>query len=194
MLVIEPNIIGIDEAGRGCLAGPVVAAAVYFPTIVEIIGLNDSKKIKPVIRENLATQIKEKSFWSIGLSTVEEIESLNILQASLLAMQRAWEGLKNTLLPIIIDGNQIPKTLLNAQAIIKGDQKYACIAAASILAKTTRDLIMDQLSEIHPQYKFHQHKGYGTPLHLKCIDEFGPCIHHRKTFAPLNKICLPPEF
>lgn len=194
MLIVEPNIVGIDEAGRGCLAGPVVAAALYFPFLVEVNGLNDSKKLTATQRENLAIEIKEKSIWSIGVSTVEEIDSINILQASLLAMERAWLGLSNMVLPIMIDGNQVPKKILNGQAVIKGDQKHACIAAASILAKTTRDALMEQLHEVHPHYHFKQHKGYGTPLHLKSINEFGICVHHRKTFAPINKICLPLEF
>lgn len=198
MLIFEPNIIGIDEAGRGCLAGPVVAAAVYFPKLEEIIGLNDSKKLSPVKRKSLAIQIKDKSVWSIGLSTVEEIDSINILQASLLAMERAWENLNDMLLPIMIDGNHAPKKLFNVQTIVKGDQKHACIAAASILAKTTRDKIMEQLDELHPLYHFKQHKGYGTSIHLKSIAEFGICIHHRKSFAPVNAIhklqtCLPLE-
>ena len=192
-------IVGIDEAGRGPLAGSVFAAAVILNPDKTIDGLMDSKKLSEKKRDYLAERITEDALdWHIASASVEEIDSLNILQATMLAMTRAWQGISTVHARVLIDGNQVPKpmrvslpgNLLNGQtveAIIKGDDSVQAIAAASILAKTARDAELYALHELYPDYGFAQHKGYGTKLHLQKIDEFGPCPIHRQSFAPIKR-------
>ena len=177
------NIAGIDEVGRGPLAGPVVAAAVIFPFQVNIPGLNDSKKLSTKKREELFPKIQEISV-SYGVAIVNEkvIDKINILQAARLAMKQALETLKITPGLLLIDGNQKIDSTLNQWAIVKGDSRSLSIAAASVLAKVTRDRIMDDYHKLYPQYEFNRHKGYGTRLHRNLIQEHGPCPIHRNTF------------
>ena len=177
------NIAGIDEAGRGPLAGPVVAAAVIFPSQVNIQGLNDSKKLSTKKREELFPKIQEISV-SYGVAVVGQkvIDKINILQAARLAMKQAVETLKITPGLLLIDGNQKIDSTLNQWAIVKGDSRSLSIAAASVLAKVTRDRIMDDYHKLYPQYEFNRHKGYGTKLHRNLIQEHGPCPIHRNTF------------
>ena len=178
-----PVFCGIDEAGRGPLAGDVYAAAVILPPDIEIAGLNDSKKLSEARREDLAPIIKEKALaWSIASASVAEIEQLNILQAALLAMKRAVEGLSIQPAFAITDGNQKPPLEIPVDTIIHGDAKSASIAAASVLAKTARDAALRQLDEQYPQYGFAAHKGYGTKAHYAAIDEYGLCPAHRPSF------------
>jgi ribonuclease HII len=177
------NIAGIDEAGRGPLAGPVVAAAVIFPSQVNIQGLNDSKKLSTKKREELFPKIQEISV-SYGVAVVGQkvIDKINILQAARLAMKQAVETLKITPGLLLIDGNQKIDSTLNQWPIVKGDSRSLSIAAASVLAKVTRDRIMDDYHKLYPQYEFNRHKGYGTKLHRNLIQECGPCPIHRNTF------------
>lgn len=180
-------ICGVDEAGRGPLAGDVYAAAVIFDSSVEIEDVNDSKKLSEKKRERLFDEIREKSLsYCIATASVEEIDSLNILQATYLAMERAVNGLKIKPELVLIDGNRMPPLIVNGRTIIKGDAKSGSIAAASILAKVTRDRYMKEMAEKYPEYEFARHKGYGTKLHTEKILEYGPCEIHRKTF--LKKI------
>ncbi len=177
-------ICGIDEAGRGPLAGPVHAAAVILPVGLEIEGLNDSKKLSEKKREQLFDIICEKAVdYSIGVATEEEIDEINILNATFLAMHRAVEGLKTKPDYALIDGNQYPKIpFVTEETVVKGDAKSMSIAAASILAKVSRDRFMLLKAEEYPQYQFEKHKGYGTKLHYEMIKEFGPSPIHRMTF------------
>lgn len=181
---------GIDEAGRGPLAGPVFAAAVILDQNNKIHGLRDSKKLSAKKRDELALIIKDKAVaWCVASASVEEIDSINILQATMLAMTRAYQGLNIQAEIVLIDGNRVPSGINNvkAQAIVKGDDAHDCIAAASILAKTFRDNYCYDLHEQFPQYGFDQHKGYGTKLHLEMIQKHGPCSEHRTSFAPIKK-------
>lgn len=181
------NIAGVDEAGRGPLAGPVVAAAVILDSQNPIQGLADSKKLTAKQRERLAVLIKQKALsFSVAEASVEEIDNLNILQATLLAMQRAVNGLSLQPSEVLVDGNQLPKLTMPALAIVKGDTKIEAISAASILAKVTRDGIMTAFHEQYPQYAFHIHKGYGTQRHLAEINNFGCLVIHRKSFNPIK--------
>ena len=181
------SICGVDEAGRGPLAGPVFAAAVILPEDMIIEGVNDSKKLSEKKREKLFDEIKEKAVaYSIASASVEEIESMNILQATLLAMKRAVEGLSVKADFAMIDGNKIPDLTIPAEAIVKGDAKSESIAAASILAKVSRDRLIKQLASQYPEYGFEKHKGYGTELHREAILKYGPCEIHRMSF--LKKI------
>ncbi len=181
-------ICGVDEAGRGPLAGPVVAAAVILDAQRPIVGLADSKKLSAAKREALFALICERSLaFHIASASVEEIDTLNILQATMLAMQRAVVGLSATPTLVKIDGNRCPKLDLPAVAIIGGDACVDSISAASILAKVTRDRMLTQLHLAHPEYGFNQHMGYGTPQHLTALKEHGPCEHHRRSFAPVRK-------
>lgn len=190
MLEHISGIAGVDEAGRGPLAGPVVAAAVVIPDGFDINGLNDSKKLTPAKREGLERRIKEGAHWAIGLCEPIEIDQLNILQASLLAMTRAVDGLPVQPEEAWIDGNQIPKSLkLKARSVIKGDGKIAAIAAASILAKTFRDALMVQMAALYPEYGFDKNFGYPTPDHLSALKKHGPCPIHRRSFAPVRECC-----
>ncbi len=175
---------GVDEAGRGPLAGPVYAAAVILDPKRRVNGLADSKVLEPQRREVLAARIKERAIaWSIAFSTVEEIDRLNIFHASMLAMRRAVAGLAIPAQHALIDGNSCPPGLgCTAKAIVDGDAKEKCISAASILAKTARDAEMTALHDRYPQYGFDKHKGYGTPEHLQALGRIGPCEIHRKSF------------
>lgn len=183
-------VAGVDEAGRGPLAGDVYAAAVILDTSRPIDGLTDSKKLSEKKRDLLATEIKQKALaWCIASSSVEEIDTLNILQATMLAMTRAVQGLSVQPELVLIDGNRIPKQLqIPAKAIVKGDLTEPAISAASILAKTARDAALLQLHEQYPEYEFRQHKGYGTALHLAKLKEFGVSPVHRKSFAPVKML------
>ena len=178
-----PVFCGVDEAGRGPLAGDVYAAAVILPEGLEIPGLNDSKKLSEKRREELAPIIKEQAAaWCIASATVAEIEELNILQAALLAMQRAVAGLNIQPEFVITDGNQAPDLPMLVQTVIGGDAKSASIAAASVLAKTARDAALRELDAQYPQYDFAAHKGYGTKAHYEAIDQYGICPAHRPSF------------
>ncbi|HEY0858521.1 MAG TPA: ribonuclease HII [Albitalea sp.] len=181
-------VAGVDEAGRGPLAGPVVAAAVILDDLKRIRGLNDSKVLTPAVRDRLYDEIRAKALCcSIAEATVEEIDQLNILQATLLAMKRAVEGLRLKPAKVLIDGNQLPRLRVHAEAVIGGDARVKCISAASILAKVHRDRLCLQLHELHPQYGFHEHKGYSTPAHLAALKQHGACAIHRRSFAPVRE-------
>jgi len=182
-------VCGVDEAGRGPLAGPVVAAAVILDPARAIDGLRDSKKLSQARREALAVAIRDGSLgWAIGQASVDEIDQLNILQASLLAMRRAVEALP--VMPTLarVDGNQAPRLACGVELIIGGDATEACISAASILAKVERDRMMRALHSLHPEYGFDRHKGYGTALHLESLKRHGPCSEHRRSFAPVREV------
>lgn len=182
-------IAGVDEAGRGPLAGPVVAAAVILDELHPIKGLADSKTLTALRREKLFDEIRAKALCcSISQASVEEIEQLNILQATLLAMRRAVEGLR--LLPklVLVDGNRLPLLAIRAEAIVKGDARVPAISAASILAKVHRDRWCAEYDQQFPQYGFARHKGYGTAQHLAALREHGACPQHRKTFRPVTEL------
>jgi ribonuclease HII len=189
-----PGVAGVDEAGRGPLAGPVVAAAVVLPSYCDRTGIADSKKLDPERREALADRIRQDAYWSIAVVDAHEIDRLNILNATLFAMARALEGLNRKPERAIVDGNRIPPDLdLPCEAAVKGDAIYACVAAASILAKTERDRILRAYARLYPEYGFDRHFGYGTPEHLEAIALHGPCPIHRRSFHPIrqdNQLCL----
>jgi len=186
-LLRQGLIAGVDEAGRGPLAGPVVASAVILDPARPIAGLTDSKLISEKKRQALFHAIRERSLaWSVAESNVEEIDRLNILQATLLAMQRAIKGLNILPDAVLIDGNRLPGLTIPAMAVVKGDSKIQAISAASILAKVERDKIMNDYHEIYPDFSFHQHKGYGTKQHLLEIEKFGFVDIHRKSFQPIK--------
>lgn len=187
----EGRACGVDEAGRGPLAGPVVAAAVILDPLNPISGLNDSKKLSAKRRDALAVEIRAKALaWSVAEASVEEIDRINILQASLLAMRRAVEGLKIQPETALIDGNRCPQLACPAEAIVGGDGKVASIAAASILAKTVRDAGMLVLHAEYPMYGFDRHMGYPTALHLQALREHGPSPVHRRSYAPVAQLSL----
>jgi len=180
-------VAGVDEAGRGPLAGPVVAAAVILDARKPIAGLADSKKLTALRREKLFDDIMAKALCcSIAEASVEEIERLNILQATMLAMQRAVEGLRLKPGHVLVDGNRLPTLPMTSEAIVKGDALVPAISAASILAKVTRDRWCARVDAEYPQYGFAGHKGYGTAAHLQALQEHGACPLHRKTFAPVT--------
>lgn len=186
-------ICGVDEAGRGPLVGSVVAGAVVLDPHNPIEGLKDSKKLTPAKREFLYEQIMEKAkAWGIGEASPVEIDEINILQATMLAMRRAIEDLTTRLGgwpdKALIDGNRCPELPISAEAIIKGDAKEPAISAASILAKVTRDRQMQLLHQRHPEYGFAQHMGYPTQAHFAALQKFGACSEHRKSFAPVSKV------
>jgi ribonuclease HII len=183
-------LAGVDEAGRGPLAGDVVAAAVILNPEKPIAGLNDSKKLSEKKREALYEEIIEKALaYAIARADVSEIDSLNILHASMLAMTRAINALSPSCEHALIDGNRLPKNLTcSAEAVVKGDARHPAIAAASILAKVTRDREITALDREYPQYGFAKHKGYPTPMHLQAIEEHGVCPLHRRSFGPVRKI------
>ena len=188
--VVQARVAGVDEAGRGPLAGDVYAAAVILDDNKPIDGLTDSKKLSARQRDALALQIREHAIaWSVARADVSEIDRLNILQATMLAMQRAVAGLSVTPTEVLIDGNRVPVLSIPARAIIKGDLTEASISAASILAKTARDASLEALHAQYPDYAFDQHKGYGTALHLSRLQAHGPCPAHRRSFAPVRR-CL----
>lgn len=185
-------ICGVDEAGRGPLAGPVFAAAVILDPGYPIDGLRDSKKLSEARRDMLAGQIKSHALaWSIAQCSEAEIDALNILQATMLAMRRAVEGLKMIPTLALIDGNRCPVMPIRSEAIIKGDDKVPAISAASILAKTARDASLMQLHQQYPQYAFDQHKGYPTALHLERLRLHGVSPVHRKSYAPVRALLGP---
>ncbi len=177
-------ICGVDEAGRGPLAGPVCAAAVILPDGLEIEGLNDSKKLTEAKREKLFDVIIEKAVsYSVAFGTVEEIEEYNILNATFLAMNRAIEGLDIEPDYALIDGNRVPKNIkIECETVVKGDAKSASIAAASVLAKVTRDRLLLRYAEKYPEYSFEKHKGYGTAVHYEAVRKYGLCPVHRPSF------------
>jgi ribonuclease HII len=180
-------VAGVDEAGRGPLAGPVVAAAVILDDLHPIEGLADSKKLSPRRRDQLYDEIRAKALcFSIAQASVEEIDQLNILQATLMAMRRAVVGLRLKPIKVLVDGNQLPVLEVLAEAIVKGDTKVPAISAASILAKVHRDRWCQEVHQQFPQYGFDQHKGYGTAFHLNALKIYGACLHHRKSFAPVK--------
>ncbi len=182
-------IAGVDEVGRGPLVGDVVTAAVILDPANPIEGLTDSKKLSEKKRLALFPEIQEKALaWAIGRCSPEEIDRLNILHATMLAMQRAVEGL--TLRPdfVLIDGNRVPSLSMDAEAVVKGDLRVAEISAASILAKVVRDQEMDELDKVYPQFGFAQHKGYPTKAHFAAIEEHGVIDQHRKSFKPVKRI------
>jgi ribonuclease HII len=188
---IHGLIAGVDEAGRGPLAGPVVAAAVILDDLHPIKGLNDSKKLSPKRREKLYDEIRAKALCcSVAQASVEEIDQLNILQATLLAMRRAVEGLRLKPHKVLVDGNRLPVLDVRAEAIVGGDAIVPAISAASILAKVTRDRWCQELDAQYPQYGFAGHKGYGTAVHLAALKAHGACPEHRKTFAPVAKVLV----
>ena len=177
---------GVDEAGRGPLAGPVVAAAVILDELQPIAGLADSKTLTAARRERLYDEIRAKALCcSIAEASVQEIDQLNILQATLLAMRRAVLGLRLKPVMVLVDGNRLPTLGIPAEAVVKGDALVAAISAASILAKVHRDRWCVQVHEEFPQYGFAGHKGYGTALHMAALREHGACVHHRRSFAPV---------
>lgn len=179
-------VAGVDEAGRGPLAGPVVAAAVILDDRQPIKGLADSKKLSARQREQLFDEIRAKALCcSVAQASVEEIEALNILQATLLAMRRAVEGLRLAPKLVLVDGNRLPLLPMQAEAVVKGDALVPAISAASILAKVTRDRWCVEYDLQYPQYGFARHKGYGTAAHLAALARHGACPQHRKTFAPV---------
>lgn len=182
-------VAGVDEAGRGPLAGPVVAAAVILDELHPIQGLADSKKLTPLKRERLYDEIRAKALcFSIAEASVEEIDTLNILQATMLAMQRAVEGLRLKPAKVLVDGNRLPKLDVLAEAIVKGDDKVQAISAASILAKVHRDRWCVQYDAQYPLYGFAGHKGYGTAAHLAALRLHGACPQHRRTFSPVAEV------
>ena len=186
-------VCGVDEAGRGPLVGSVVAGAVVLDPNHPIEGLKDSKKLTPARRDFLYAQIIEKAkAWGVGEASPAEIDAINILQATMLAMRRAIEDLSNRLGnwpdKALIDGNRCPELPIPAQAIIKGDAKEPAISAASIIAKVTRDRQMQALDKRHPQYGFAQHMGYPTEAHFAALREFGACDEHRRSFSPVRKV------
>ncbi|MBQ5766048.1 MAG: ribonuclease HII [Burkholderiaceae bacterium] len=181
---------GVDEAGRGPLAGPVVAAAVILDPNNPIEGLADSKKLTAKKREALEPLIKERALaWCVAEASVEEIDEINILQATMLAMQRAVAGLQVQPEFVQVDGNRIPKLPMMAEAIVKGDAKVQAISAASILAKTHRDAYMMEQAKKYPGYGFENHMGYGTAEHIKAVETLGVLPIHRKTFKPISLYC-----
>ncbi|MFM2065165.1 MAG: hypothetical protein RLZZ584_74 [Pseudomonadota bacterium] len=180
-------VAGVDEAGRGPLAGPVVAAAVILDDLQPITGLDDSKKLSPRRREALYDQIRARALaCCIAQASVEEIDRLNILQATLLAMRRAVEGLRLKPARVLVDGNRVPVLRIPAEAIVGGDAKVQAISAASILAKVHRDRLCLALAQAWPAYGFDVHKGYPTAAHLAALNEHGPCPEHRRSYAPVR--------
>ncbi len=185
-------VAGVDEAGRGPLAGPVVVAAVILPTSHELVGLDDSKRLSAQQREALFPAIKDQAIsFAIEVVAVEEIERLNILRATLIGMQRCVQALDPFPSLALVDGNRAPELACEVRTIIEGDHWVPAISAASILAKVTRDAIMERWHREYPQYGFDRNKGYPTPEHLACLKEFGPCPIHRKTFAPVRDALEP---
>ncbi|MCZ8095231.1 MAG: ribonuclease HII [Acidovorax sp.] len=182
-------VAGVDEAGRGPLAGPVVAAAVILDDLRPIAGLADSKKLTAARREKLFDEIRAKALCcSIAQASVEEIDQLNILQATMLAMRRAVMGLRLKPVMVLVDGNRIPQLDIPAEAIVKGDALVQSISAASILAKVHRDRWCAEVHGQFPQYGFAGHKGYGTAVHMAALKEHGACVHHRRSFAPVAQV------
>ena len=184
-------VAGVDEAGRGPLAGPVVAAAVILDDLRPIAGLDDSKKLTALRRDALFDEIRAKALcFAIAEASVEEIDQLNILQATLLAMRRAVMGLRLKPVRVLVDGNQLPRLDVPSEAIVKGDALVKSISAASILAKVHRDRWCNEVHEHFPHYGFSAHKGYGTVVHMEALRAHGACIHHRRSFAPVAQVLV----
>jgi ribonuclease HII len=187
-------VAGVDEAGRGPLAGPVVAAAVILDSQRPIAGLDDSKRLSEKRRDELALQIRERACsYAVAWADSAEIDAVNVLAATMLAMRRAILGLSITPSRVQVDGNRLPNLnfagrQLHGEAIVGGDGKIAAISAASILAKTTRDAIMVKLDRLYPDYQFARHKGYGTEVHRERLQAYGPCCEHRRSFAPVRAL------
>ncbi|MDJ0812185.1 MAG: ribonuclease HII [Woeseiaceae bacterium] len=185
-------VAGVDEAGRGPLAGPVVASAVILAEETSIAGLDDSKKLGAKRRDELSTEIKARALaWSVAWCDAAEIDAVNILAATMLAMRRAVLGLSVFPTAIQVDGNRLPDLRFNGrciegEAIVGGDSKVPAISAASIIAKTTRDAIMERMDSLYPGYGFKRHKGYGTEVHRERLRQIGPCDQHRRSFAPVR--------
>ena len=178
---------GVDEVGRGPLAGPVVAAEVILDDLKPIKGLRDSKQLGPVTSTRLAAEIRARALCvCVAEASVEEIDRLNILQATLLAMQRAVDGLRLLPAHVLVDGNRLPRLRVPAEAVVRGDDTVAAIAAASIVAKVYRDQLLTALDAFHPAYGFAEHKGYATPEHLAALRVHGACDAHRRSFAPVS--------
>lgn len=187
-------LAGVDEAGRGPLAGPVVAAAVILDDSKRILGLADSKVLTPLQRDRLYDKIRDKALCcAVGAASVQEIDALNIFHATMLAMKRAVEGLRLKPVKVLVDGNRLPKLDILSEAIVDGDAKVRSISAASIIAKVTRDRMLAQLHEEFPHYGFAAHKGYSTPEHLEALRVHGPCVHHRRHFAPVAATFMTPD-
>lgn len=187
--LVEELVAGVDEVGRGPLCGAVVTAAVILDPMRPIIGLNDSKKLTEARREVLFDEIREKALaWCIARAEVEEIDRLNILHATMLAMQRAVEGLSVTPKLALIDGNRCPRLAVPSAPVVKGDSRVPAIAAASILAKVSRDREMLEMDRLYPGYGIAGHKGYPTPFHLEALQRLGPTPIHRRSFAPVRAL------
>ena len=186
---VSGPMAGVDEVGRGPLAGPVVAAAVILHETATIRGLNDSKLLQPEERERLDREIRRRAVCcSVAEASVEEIDRFNILRAALLAMRRAVEGLAQQPSIVLVDGNQRPELGMPVRTVIGGDARVRAISAASIIAKVHRDRLLRELHAEHPQYGFDGHKGYSTPEHLAALREHGACRHHRRSFAPVREV------
>lgn len=184
------TVAGVDEAGRGPLAGPVVAAAVILPDDHGIIGLDDSKKLSAKKRKYLESEILDKTIYSIGICNEDEIDTLNILWATMAAMKRAVDGLSSVPNHILVDGNRLPDWSYRAEAVIGGDALHPCISAASIVAKEHRDRLMLAAAVQYPEYGWARNKGYGTAEHLAALRKYGPTPLHRKSFAPVAQLEL----
>ncbi|MCK9582941.1 MAG: ribonuclease HII [Endomicrobiales bacterium] len=183
------SLVGVDEAGRGPWAGPVVAAAVILPQNAFIEGLNDSKKLSPKKRKTILEKIKQIALsYSVGVVSHTQIDEINILQATYQAMKTAIAGTNTPFDLVLVDGWAIPQLKLPQQNVISGDAQSACIAAASIVAKETRDAIMEEMAQEYPQYGFEKHKGYGTKQHMQALQKFGVCPIHRVSYAPIKAI------
>ena len=183
----DRTLVGIDEVGIGCLAGPVVAAAVILDPANPIYGITDSKKISEQRRKALADQVMDNAVdWAIGQASVSEIDQHNILRASHLAMQRAYGDLKSDATLVLVDGNKSPYFPVESKAVIKGDETVLAIGAASIIAKVFRDSLMEELGKKYPDYDFEKNKGYPTKSHMQTLRAIGPCAQHRNSFAPVK--------
>ena len=183
----DRTLVGIDEVGIGCLAGPVVAAAVILDPENPIYGITDSKKISEQRRKALADQVMDNAVdWAIGQASVSEIDQHNILRASHLAMQRAYGDLKSDATLVLVDGNKSPYFPVESKAVIKGDETVLAIGAASIIAKVFRDGLMEELGKKYPDYDFEKNKGYPTKSHIQTLGAIGPCAQHRNSFAPVK--------
>lgn len=187
------NIAGVDEVGCGCLAGPVVAASVLLPSSTRLPGLNDSKLVSAKDRETLSERIKKTAVWAIGMSTVEEIDTLGIRPATLLASKRALLLLAQQPDAVISDAFFIPDLPFPCHPLVRADKRARIVAAASIIAKVYRDQIMNELAATHPEYGFDEHKGYGTAKHLAALRTFGVTMHHRRSFAPVQQMIHHPQ-